>query len=123
MWGAPRIHGELLMLGVDIAQSTVAKYIDRPGRYGFTTAHYGPDLNSSIATSRGLDGSRIRKCPDCGALFWVQRKDRVGCSKPCANRLRFSRYYGIHKKSGIRSHPGRDVAITAKLRARNVPKS
>ena len=26
LWGAPRIHGELKMLGIDIAQSTVAKY-------------------------------------------------------------------------------------------------
>jgi len=41
----------------------------------------------------GLDGTRIKECLDCGALFWAQRKDRVGCSKPCANRLRFSRYY------------------------------
>jgi hypothetical protein len=52
----------------------------------------------------GLDGSRIRECLDCGALFWAQRKDRVGCSKPCANRLRFSDYYWSHKKSGIRRH-------------------
>jgi hypothetical protein len=71
----------------------------------------------------GLDGTRIRKCRHCGALFWAQRKDRVGCSKPCANRLRFSRYYGIHKKSGIRSSRRRDAAITAQLRTRNVPKS
>ena len=27
LWGAPRIHGELLMLGIDVAQSTVAKYM------------------------------------------------------------------------------------------------
>jgi len=27
LWGAPRIHGELLMLGFDVAQSTVAKYM------------------------------------------------------------------------------------------------
>jgi transposase InsO family protein len=27
LWGAPRIHGELLKLGIDIAQSTVAKYM------------------------------------------------------------------------------------------------
>jgi hypothetical protein len=26
LWGAPRIHGELLKLGIDVAQSTVAKY-------------------------------------------------------------------------------------------------
>jgi hypothetical protein len=24
LWGAPRIHGELLMLGIEVAQSTVA---------------------------------------------------------------------------------------------------
>ena len=32
LWGAPRIHGELLMLGIEVAQSTVAKYMDRRGR-------------------------------------------------------------------------------------------
>ena len=26
LWGAPRIHGELLMLGIEVAQSTVAKH-------------------------------------------------------------------------------------------------
>lgn len=29
LWGAPRIHGELLMLGFEVAQSTVAKYMVR----------------------------------------------------------------------------------------------
>src|ERR1700735_4031056 len=29
-WGAPRIHGELLKLGIEVAQSTVAKYLCRP---------------------------------------------------------------------------------------------
>ena len=28
-WGAPRIHGELLKLGIDVCQSTVAKYMGR----------------------------------------------------------------------------------------------
>jgi hypothetical protein len=27
LWGAPRIHGELLKLGFVVAQSTVAKYM------------------------------------------------------------------------------------------------
>jgi hypothetical protein len=27
LWGAPRIHGELLKLGFAVAQSTVAKYM------------------------------------------------------------------------------------------------
>jgi len=29
LWGAPRIHGELLKLGIAVAQSTVAKYLPR----------------------------------------------------------------------------------------------
>src|SRR6266852_6220335 len=29
LWGAPRIHGELLKLGIEVAQSTVAKYMGR----------------------------------------------------------------------------------------------
>src|ERR1700716_2659454 len=32
LWGAPRIHGELLKLGIEVAQSTVAKYMVRSGR-------------------------------------------------------------------------------------------
>jgi len=32
LWGAPRIHGELLKLGIEVAQSTVAKYVARSGR-------------------------------------------------------------------------------------------
>jgi hypothetical protein len=31
LWGAPRIHGELLKLGFEVAQSSVAKYmVKRP---------------------------------------------------------------------------------------------
>jgi transposase InsO family protein len=32
LWGAPRIHGELLKLGFEVAQSTVAMYMARRGR-------------------------------------------------------------------------------------------
>jgi hypothetical protein len=38
--GAPRIHGELLILGIEVAQSTVAKYMgrsDRPTSQGWKT--------------------------------------------------------------------------------------
>src|SRR5215475_11922641 len=31
LWGAPRIHGELLKLGFDVAQSSVAKYMVKRG--------------------------------------------------------------------------------------------
>ena len=29
LWGAPRVHGELLKLGIDVGQTTVAKYMAR----------------------------------------------------------------------------------------------
>ncbi len=31
-WGAPRIHGELLKLGIEVSQATVAKYMVRRSR-------------------------------------------------------------------------------------------
>ena len=45
LWGAPRIHGELLKLGIDIGQSSVAKYMPRrrgppsPGWRAFLRNH------------------------------------------------------------------------------------
>ena len=32
LWGAPRIHGELVKLGIDVGQTTVAKYLARRRR-------------------------------------------------------------------------------------------
>jgi putative transposase len=32
LWGAPRIHGELLKVGIDVSQATVAKYMGRHRR-------------------------------------------------------------------------------------------
>jgi putative transposase len=32
LWGAPRIHGELLKLGLRVSQATVSKYMVRPRR-------------------------------------------------------------------------------------------
>jgi transposase InsO family protein len=40
LWGAPRIHGELLKLGIDVGQTTVAKYMAkrrRPPSQGWRT--------------------------------------------------------------------------------------
>ena len=34
LWGAPRVHGELLKLGIEVAQSMVAKYMASGGEDG-----------------------------------------------------------------------------------------
>src|ERR1700724_80765 len=49
LWGAPRIHGELLKLGFSVAQSTVAKYMvkrRRPPSQGWRTflRNHAPDV-------------------------------------------------------------------------------
>jgi hypothetical protein len=32
-WGAPRIHGELLMLGFDVSESTISRWMRRAPRH------------------------------------------------------------------------------------------
>ena len=49
LWGAPRIHGELLKLGFEVAQSTVAKYMVKrrgPPSQGWRTflRNHAPDI-------------------------------------------------------------------------------
>jgi len=49
LWGAPRIHGELLKLGFNVAQSTVAKYMVKrrgPPSQGWRTflRNHAPDI-------------------------------------------------------------------------------
>src|SRR5215467_2166429 len=49
LWGAPRIHGELLKLGFEVAQSSVAKYMvkrQRPPSQGWRTflRNHAPDI-------------------------------------------------------------------------------
>ena len=52
LWGAPHIHGELLKLGFDVAQSTVSKYMvprrDRPSQTWKTFLHNHADGIASI---------------------------------------------------------------------------
>ena len=49
LWGAPRIHGELLKLGLEVAQSSVAKYMAKrcgPPSQGWRTflRNHAPDI-------------------------------------------------------------------------------
>ena len=63
LWGAPRIHGELLKLGFDIAQSSVAKYMVKqrgPASQGWRTflRNHAPDIAAMhlfVAPTIGFD--------------------------------------------------------------------
>ena len=61
LWGSPRIHGELLKLGFDVAQSTVAKYI----RYA-ASAHHRRDGRPPFATT--FQTSVLSTCSSCRRL-------------------------------------------------------
>jgi hypothetical protein len=50
LWGAPRIHGELLKLGIEISQGTVAKYmLRRPSRPSLTWRSFLRNQAAGIA--------------------------------------------------------------------------
>lgn len=60
LWGAPRIHGELLKLGICVAQLTVTKYMLRRGRNGraqnwttFLRSHLGEMVSIDFLTAYG----------------------------------------------------------------------
>jgi hypothetical protein len=53
LWGAPRIHSELLMLGIEVAQSTVARYMTR--RQGSPSQGWKTFLRNHAAGIASLD--------------------------------------------------------------------
>jgi transposase InsO family protein len=63
LWGAPRIHGELLKLGFEVAQSSVAKYMAKrrgPPSQGWRTFlhNHAPDIAAMdlfVVPTIGLD--------------------------------------------------------------------
>src|SRR6476469_3218039 len=68
LWGAPRIHRELLKLGIDVGQTTVAKYMAkgrRPPSQGWKTfLDNHADGIASMDLFERLIGSIRRECVD-----------------------------------------------------------
>jgi hypothetical protein len=95
LWGAPRIHGELLKLGFGVAQSSVAKYmIERRGRPA-------RDGEATCATTRRARCICARFCNRTHATTATSERiiigyGRAGHSPNSANR-----------EHQITRHPGR----------------
>ncbi len=53
-WGAPRIHGELLKLGIEVAESTVSKYLPAPSRPA-PSQGWRPFLHNHFAEMLAVD--------------------------------------------------------------------
>jgi len=58
LWGAPRIHGELLLLGIEVAQSTVARYMIR--RQGPPSQGWKTFLRNQAAGIASIDLFEVR---------------------------------------------------------------
>ena len=68
LWGAPRIHGELLKLGFDVAQSTVAKYMAR--RRGPPSRDGEPSCTITFQTSVRSTCSSCRQSASGCSTAW-----------------------------------------------------
>jgi hypothetical protein len=60
LWGAPRLHGELLKLGIEVSQATVAKYMSRQGKPPSQT--WRPFLENHVEQNRS---NRLSGSEDC----------------------------------------------------------
>src|SRR6266511_1906411 len=93
LWGAPRIHGELLKLGIDVGQTTVAKYMARsrqPPSQGVE------DLSAQSCRRYCVDG--FVRSPDdlVSAVVWISdlaafppRASGAGCDRTSERPLDF----------------------------------
>ena len=70
LWGAPRIHGELLKLGLDVSQATVAKYIAPAHQTAVANVAHVPD--ESRSSNRG---SRFLRRADGNVSAFVRAPD------------------------------------------------
>jgi hypothetical protein len=75
LWGAPRVHGELLKLGIEVAQSTVAKYMAkrRPG-----SGRRGRRSRATIRRDPQPYGGNRRYGLSCGADNQLSSAVRLG---------------------------------------------
>ena len=79
LWGAPRIHGELLKLGFEVAQSTVAKYMVKrrgPPSQGWRTflRNHAPDIAAMDLFVVPTIGFKLLYG---FVIVWIDRRDLV----------------------------------------------
>ena len=102
LWGAPRIHGELLKLGFEVAQSSVAKYmVKRPGR---PPKHGAPSCVTIRRTSRPSTYSSPRPLASTCSMPSSSCGSLAGTSSGSTSHL-IRRQNGSHARSQ-RHSPG-----------------
>ena len=110
--GAPRIHGELLKLGIDIAQSTVAKYMSQ--RHGPRSPGWQAFLRNHTAHIAGID---LFVVPTIGfkllyglVILGLERR-RLVWTNVTANPTAAWRCIDLRRQSGV-SHQSLGSAVS-----------
>jgi hypothetical protein len=99
LWGAPRIHGELLMLGFNVSQATVSRYLRRCVR------PRSPGWRSFLRTQLFSNG--LRQAIDEGEAITEWRE--AGPGSAAANDVRPAKWMGDRSAAerSARGSPGR----------------
>lgn len=120
LWGAPRIHGELLKLGMAISERTVSRYLrGRPPRRSqtwrtFFANHFGDPTPISVmfADARGddvvVDASDVSFCP---TQLSINGSWAADCGLPLQPTVLGTRLRQDHlwdRTGGARKSTGRD---------------
>jgi hypothetical protein len=126
LWGAPRIHGELLKLGLVVSERTVSRYLqERPNRPSQTWRTFivnhpgqlecdsqmllsdvsGDDLvDASLSMCRPISSERLPASTQCALLAGRVSVRRTGFGLPCTqNHLRDAT---VVRRSAGRAPPG-----------------
>jgi hypothetical protein len=74
LWGAPRINGELLKLGFQVALSTVAKYIGQAVRQTTGTELADIQLINRDRSARRIGLFRTARRPECNGVKPVSKR-------------------------------------------------
>jgi hypothetical protein len=70
-WGSPRIHGELLKLGLEISERTVSRYLARVGRKGDARKLWLIFLRNHREAIAAMDFLRFRQSLSVPYCFFV----------------------------------------------------
>jgi hypothetical protein len=109
LWGAPRIHGELLMLGFNVSQATVSRYIRRFVR------PRSPGWRSFLRTQ--LFANRLRQAIDEGEA--ITECLEAGPGSAAANDVRPAKWMGDRwaAERSARGSAGRRPSSSGRINA------
>ena len=126
LWGAPRIHGELLKLGIAVSERTVSRYLrGRPTTRSqtwrtFLANHLGNETFGSLLMSSDADGNDVvvdasdlsfRAAPlsldaSCASVHW-RRVDWPRSFQHMSRGVRLAQDH-VHDRTGRRTRSSRD---------------